>query len=81
MGIAKLLFSRRTCQPIHKKKATVLFDKKLRGAINDIVVCGGPLFGDLQWMLDYLPIRFGGLGLYLAIKASSYAFVTSRVHS
>jgi len=43
------------------------------------VVVGGPFFGDLQWRLNSLPIRVlgggGGLGLYSAIDASSYAFV------
>ncbi|GJR21241.1 putative reverse transcriptase domain-containing protein [Tanacetum coccineum] len=29
--------------------------------VENIVVCGGPFFGDLQWQLASLPIRFGGL--------------------
>ncbi|GJT27036.1 hypothetical protein Tco_0907311 [Tanacetum coccineum] len=41
----------------------------------------GPFFGDLQWRLASLPIRFGGLGLYSAKVASSYAFVASRAQS
>jgi len=28
-----------------------------------------------------LPIRFGGLGLYSSLEASSYAFVASRAQS
>nr|GEU54181.1 hypothetical protein [Tanacetum cinerariifolium] len=38
----------------------------LCGSIENIVFCGGPFFGDLQWRLASLPIRFGGLGLYSA---------------
>ena len=38
-------------------------------------------FGDLQRRLASLPIRFGGLGLYSALEASSYAFVASRAQS
>ncbi|PWA76277.1 reverse transcriptase domain-containing protein [Artemisia annua] len=65
---------RRTCQPVHMEEAALFFDKGLRGSIENIVVCGGPYFGDLQWHLASLPIRFGGLGLYSAKVVSSYAF-------
>ncbi|GJU89220.1 putative reverse transcriptase domain-containing protein [Tanacetum coccineum] len=81
MGIAKLFFGLRTCQPVHMEKAALFFDKGLRGSIENIVVCGGPFFGDLQWSLASLPIRFGGLGLYSAKVVSSYAFVASRAQS
>ncbi|GKD86731.1 hypothetical protein Tco_1357885 [Tanacetum coccineum] len=81
MGIAKLFFGLRTCQPVHMEEAALFFDKGLRGSIENIVVCGGPFFGDLQWRLASLPIRFGGLGLYSAKLVSSYAFVASRAQS
>ena len=81
MGIAKLFFSLRTCQPIHMEEAAMLFDKELREAVEDIVIGGGPFFGDLQWRLASLPIRFGGLGLYSTLEASSYAFLASRAQS
>ncbi|KAF5801739.1 hypothetical protein HanXRQr2_Chr06g0251561 [Helianthus annuus] len=81
MGIAKLFFGLKTCQPVHMKDAALFFDKGLREAIEELVVCGGPFFGDLQWRLVSLPIRFGGLGLYSAVEASSYAFVASRAQS
>ncbi|GKD06541.1 hypothetical protein Tco_1181515 [Tanacetum coccineum] len=80
-GIAKHFFGLRTCQPVHMEKAALFFDKGLRGSIENIVVCGGPFFGFLQWSLASLPIRFGGLGLYLAKVVSSYAFVASRAQS
>jgi len=64
MGIAKLFFGLRTCQLIHREEAAMMFDKELREAVEDIVVGGGPFFGDLQWRLTSLPIRFGGFGLY-----------------
>ncbi|GJV81438.1 putative reverse transcriptase domain-containing protein [Tanacetum coccineum] len=81
MGIAKLFFGLRTCQPVHMEEAALFFDKGLRGSIENIVVCGGPFFGDLQWRLASLPIRFGGLGLDSAKLVSSYAFVASRAQS
>ena len=80
-GIAKLFFGLRTCQPIHIEEAVILFDKELREAVEDIVVGGGPFFGDLQWRMASLPIRFGGLGLYSALEASSYTFVAYRAQS
>ncbi|MCI75674.1 hypothetical protein A2U01_0096943, partial [Trifolium medium] len=49
MGMAKLFFGLRTCQPIYMMKAAVMFDKELQAAVEDIVVGGGPFFGDLQW--------------------------------
>ncbi|GJS24862.1 hypothetical protein Tco_0453494 [Tanacetum coccineum] len=78
MGIAKLFFGLRTCEPVYMEEAALLFDKGLRLSIEDMVVCGGPFSGDIQWRLASLPIRFGGLGLYSATEASSYAFVASR---
>lgn len=81
MGIAKLFFGLRTCQPVHMEEATMLFDKELCGAVEDIVVCKGPFFGDLHWRLSSLPIRSGGLGLYSAVEASLHAFVASRAQS
>jgi len=59
----------------------VLFDKELRESVEDIVVGGGPFFGDLHCRMASLPIRFGGLGLYSTVEASSYAFVASKAHS
>jgi hypothetical protein len=81
MGIAKLFFGLRTCQPVLVEEATMLFDKELRGTVEDIVVGGGPYFGDLQWRVASLPIQVGGLGLYSAVEASSYAFMASRAQT
>ncbi|GJW65974.1 hypothetical protein Tco_0117858 [Tanacetum coccineum] len=81
MGIFKVFIGLRTCQPVHMDEATLFFDKGLCGSIENIVVCEGPFFGDLQWRLASLPIHLGGLGLYSAKVASSYAFVASRAQS
>nr|GEZ43629.1 putative reverse transcriptase domain-containing protein [Tanacetum cinerariifolium] len=62
-------------------EAVSIFDNGLRRAIEAIVVCGGPFFGDFQWRLASLPIRFGGLGLCSAEDVSTYAFVASRAQS
>nr|GEX52627.1 hypothetical protein [Tanacetum cinerariifolium] len=62
-------------------EAVSIFENGLRRAIEAIVVCGGPFFGDFQWRLASLPIRFGGLGLCSAEDVSTYAFVASRAQS
>ncbi|PWA97148.1 No apical meristem (NAM) protein [Artemisia annua] len=82
MGVAKLLFGLRTCQPPLVENVVSCFDKGLREAIEDIVVCGGgAFFGDLQWRVATLPLRLGGLGLSSARDVATYAFVASRSES
>ncbi|MFS8014297.1 hypothetical protein Hanom_Chr15g01342931 [Helianthus anomalus] len=81
IGVAKLLFGLRTCQPHLMANAVSCFDDGLREAIEDIVVCGGSYFGDLQWRLASLPMRLGGLGLLSARDVGVYAFVASRAQS
>lgn len=61
--------------------AALLFDKRLCGSIEDIVVCECPFLRDIQWRLAWLPIRFGGLWLYAAVETSSYAFLASQPKS
>ncbi|KAL8167568.1 LOW QUALITY PROTEIN: hypothetical protein V2J09_009067 [Rumex salicifolius] len=78
MGIAKLPFGLHTCQPEWIREAIEIFDMGLR---ENIVVYGGSFFGDLQWRLSSLPIRYVGFGLYSASEASQYAFIASRVQS
>ncbi|KAI3822707.1 hypothetical protein L1987_10303 [Smallanthus sonchifolius] len=81
MGVAKLLFGLRTCQPPFVDDAVSCFDKGLREEIEDIVVCEGPFFGELQWRIATLPMRLGGLGLLSARDVAAYAFVASRSQS
>ena len=63
------------------EEAGLFFNKGLHKSIEDIVVCGGPLFGYIQWRLDSLPICFGGLSLYSGYEVSSYVFVASMAQS
>jgi hypothetical protein len=44
------------------EETIVLFHRELRAAVENIMVGGSPFFGDLQWRLASLPIKFGGLG-------------------
>ncbi|MCI70132.1 hypothetical protein A2U01_0091395, partial [Trifolium medium] len=52
--------------------AAILFDKELRGAVEDIVVGRGHFFGDLQWRIASSPIKAGGLWLYTAVETASH---------
>ncbi|KAM0014048.1 putative exostosin [Helianthus debilis subsp. tardiflorus] len=79
MGVAKLLFGLRTCQPHLMVDAASWFDDGLREAIEDIVVGGGPFFGDLQWRLASLPMRLGGLGLLSARDVGDHILRNSGV--
>ncbi|KAK2429154.1 hypothetical protein QL285_027614 [Trifolium repens] len=54
--------------------ATFLFDKELRGAVEDIVVGGGPFFGDIQWRIASLPIKVGGVRVVLSSRGSLVCF-------
>ncbi|KAL8258895.1 hypothetical protein R6Q59_026848 [Mikania micrantha] len=68
---------------IHRASKAVDLMRSLTrlAAIDDIVVCGGPFFGDFQWTLASLPICFGALGLYSTEDVSTYAFVALRAQS
>nr|GEU72577.1 hypothetical protein [Tanacetum cinerariifolium] len=79
--ISGLVLRRVANAPVHMEEADLFFDKGLRGSIENMVLCGEPFFGDLQWRLTSLHIRFAGLGLYSTKVASSYAFVASRGQS
>ncbi|GJX39552.1 hypothetical protein Tco_0252855 [Tanacetum coccineum] len=80
-GYSQTLFWFKDFSTCTHKGGNLVFDKGWRGSIENIVVCGEPFFGDLQWRLASLPIRFGGLGLYSAKVVFSYAFVASRAQS
>ncbi|KAL4583664.1 hypothetical protein LXL04_008246 [Taraxacum kok-saghyz] len=34
---------------VHMEEAAMFFDKGLRDSVEDMVVCGGPFYGDFQW--------------------------------
>lgn len=42
--------------------------------VEDIVVGERPLFDDIQWKMDFVPIRTWGLGLYSAVEVAFVAF-------
>nr|GEU98190.1 reverse transcriptase domain-containing protein [Tanacetum cinerariifolium] len=65
---------------LHDEQSELLLRRSC-GSIENMVVYRGPFFGDLQWRLVSLHIRFEGLGLYSSNVASSYAFVASRAQS
>ncbi|GJS18306.1 putative reverse transcriptase domain-containing protein [Tanacetum coccineum] len=67
MGVAKLLFGLRTCQPMYIGEAVSIFDNGLRRAIEAIVVCGGPFLGISNG--GYHHFRFGLVGwVYVRLR-------------
>jgi len=47
-GYRQTIFGLRMCQFIYTKEATILFDKKFRWLVEDIMVGEGLLFASLQ---------------------------------
>ncbi|GJV30569.1 putative reverse transcriptase domain-containing protein [Tanacetum coccineum] len=62
-------------------QSELLLLRSCMGVAKAIVVYEGLFFGDFQWRLASLPIRFGRLGLCSADDVSTYAFVASRAQS
>nr|GEW12522.1 reverse transcriptase domain-containing protein [Tanacetum cinerariifolium] len=84
MGIAKLFFGLRTCQPVHMENAALFFDKDLLGSIENIVV-----FPAFDWsiytvsfsMIDMFfipPENPSKLALDSAAVMDTHADVTSK---
>ncbi|GJS21970.1 hypothetical protein Tco_0450602 [Tanacetum coccineum] len=57
----------------------VEFYQALHASLERIVTASGPGFGDWQWRLATLSIKFGGLGILSAGDIFSYTFLSSRL--
>nr|GEX39533.1 hypothetical protein [Tanacetum cinerariifolium] len=57
------------------------FDEALRASLEKIVTASGSGFGDWQWRLATLPIKLGGLGIFLAGDIIQYTFLSSRLQT
>nr|GEU77548.1 putative reverse transcriptase domain-containing protein [Tanacetum cinerariifolium] len=72
MGISKLFFDLRTCQPVHMKEAALFFDKGLRGSIKNIMK---------KWLLPmFLWSRGPNLGCYKTTSYMTVTYVDMEVH-
>jgi hypothetical protein len=56
-------------------------DEEVASTLRDIVVAGGPHFGEFQLALASLPVRMGGLGVFLPSDVASYAYAASLLSS
>jgi hypothetical protein len=56
-------------------------DEVVASTLREIVVSGGPHFGDFQLSLSTLPVAMGGLGIPLPSDVASYAYTASLLSS
>lgn len=72
MGITKLFFGLKACQPNHTEKITIWFDKELRMTIEDIIVGEGHFFGIFNrtqsWMLHDHILRDKGYMIWALVS-------------
>ncbi|GJW52225.1 putative reverse transcriptase domain-containing protein [Tanacetum coccineum] len=63
MGISKLFFGLRTCQPVHIEEAALFFDKGLRGSIKNIVASSYAFVASRSqtWVLQDHILRDNGI--------------------
>jgi hypothetical protein len=77
----KLMYCWRTTHPSYLRSACSIMDNAVTSTLRDIVVSGGPHFGEFQLSLSSLPVSMGGLGVPLPSDVASYAFVASMLSS
>jgi hypothetical protein len=77
----KLTYCWRTTHQRSLGSAATLLDKTIESTLRDIVVAGGPHFGDFQLSLSTLPVSMGGLGIFLASDVAAYAYTASILSS
>jgi hypothetical protein len=77
----KLMYCWRTTLPLHLGFAAKSLDEFVASTLRDIVVGGGPHFGDFQLSLASLPVAMGGLGVPLPSDVASYAYTASMLSS
>ena len=79
LGMCKMIYCFRTSPPEALHAASSIITTSLHAALRYIVVAHGPFFGDFQFQLSSLPIRFSGLGITLPSDVVPYAFLTSQL--
>jgi len=77
----KLVYCWRTTHPSFLGPVAKKLDEEVESTLRDIVVAGGPHFGAFQLALASLPVRLGGLGVFLPSDVASYAYAASLLSS
>lgn len=76
-GVSKLYFTLRSTCPTALQYATSLFDDNLMQYLRQIMVGDGAGFGLVQQRLATLPMKDGGLGVYIMADTGKYCFLAS----
>ena len=77
----RVLHGLRVCPPRFIEGVVNRFDEALWDALRDIVVAGGPHFGEVEFQWASLPSDRGGLGVARASSLAQTAFVSSYTSS
>jgi hypothetical protein len=77
----KLMYCWRTTHPRYLGSACRVLDDTVASTLRDIIVSGGPHFGEFQLSLASLPVAMGGLGVPLPSDVASYAYAASVLSS
>jgi hypothetical protein len=80
-GMPKLTYTMRTCHHQYLQVPAAHFEQEIIGALRQIVVAGGPYFGDFQIRLSALPVSLGGLGIQLPSHVLHFAYCSSALAS
>lgn len=78
LGMIKLNYCWRTTMPDALSMPTSIMSSELERTLKYIVTADGPKFGQLQIDLASLPIRFGGLGIFMPKDIIKYTFLASQ---
>ena len=79
VGMCKMIYCFRTTHPSFLTEASEVLTSALKQALSKIVVGTGPFFGDFQFHLASLPVRFSGIGITIPSDMLPLAHLASTL--
>ncbi|XP_026442600.1 uncharacterized protein LOC113342194 [Papaver somniferum] len=77
-GVSRLYFTMHTTNPLTLQQAMTHFDDHLFHYLRQLITADGAGFGQLQYRIATLPIKYGGLGVYTMHDTSNYCYLASQ---